>query len=48
MKLAVAGSQATCVADALNLSDISGRRIPIDHEQPPIMAKLTMKQPRQR
>ena len=47
MKLAVAGSQATWVADASNLSEISGRRIPNDQVQPPMMAKLTKKQPAQ-
>ena len=45
IKLAMAGSQATWVAVALNLRDISGSRIPNDHVQPPMMAKLTMKQP---
>ena len=44
-KPAVAGNQATWVADASNLSDISGRRIPNDQVQPPMIAKLTMKQP---
>ena len=44
-KAAVAGSQATCVAEALNVSEISGRRIPNDHEHPPMMAKLTVKHP---
>jgi len=45
IKHAMAGSQATWVAVALNLRDISGSRIPNDHVQPPMMAKLTMKQP---
>ena len=44
-KPAVAGNQATWVADASNLSDISGRRIPNDQVQPPMIAKLTTKQP---
>ena len=45
MKAAVAGSQATWVADALNVSEISGSRMPNDQEHPPMMAKLTVKQP---
>ena len=44
-KLLMAGSQATWVAVALNLRDNSGSRIPNEHAQPPMTAKLTMKQP---
>ena len=48
MNPAVAGNQATWVADASNLSDISGSRIPNDQVQPPMIAKLTTKQPTDR